>query len=412
MSSAFSIALSSLQAESEAINTTGQNLANINTTGYKGSEVAFRDLVYANLGSTGSFGMGVTGPTDHQIFSQGSLISSTSPWAGAIQGNGFFMLKGSSGQAIYTRDGNFALSNEGVLQTMTGAKVQGWTATSNGIDTAAAPSDIVVDQAATVSPQATSNLSFTVNLDAAGDAATGSGNISVPAQVTDSLGNTHILTVSFVQSTTAPNSWSYNVTIPTSDLSSGTGAIASGTLAFNPDGTIASTSPSSVPLNVTNLADGANNLSISWNLQGSTGNSLLTQYAQKSSYGSLVADGNQAGILSNVGLGDNGQIVASFSNGQKKTIGQVALASFRNQDSLQSIGNNDYAATINTALPSIGAPQTGDRGTVVAGALEGSNVDIATQFTNLITFQRGYQASSRVITTETTMFQDLLNVIR
>ncbi len=142
MSSAFSIALSSLRAQSEAINATGNNLANINTTGFKSSDVDFRDLVASNLGWSNSAGMGVARPTTQQIFSQGTIISSDSPWAAAIQGNGFFMLKNTAGQSLYTRDGNFTLSSDGTLSTQTGEKVQGWMTSASGLNTGVTPTDI------------------------------------------------------------------------------------------------------------------------------------------------------------------------------------------------------------------------------------------------------------------------------
>lgn len=421
MSSVFSIALSSLQAESEAINTTGHNLANVNTTGFKDSSVNFRDLVAANL-SGSSTGLGVAAPINQQNFSQGALSSSTSPWAVAIQGSGFFVLKQSTGQQVYTRDGNFTLSQSGALQTLTGENVQGWTAGTNGINATTAPSDIILNTGGTVPPNPTSNLSFIANLNAAGDPTTGSGNMSVPVQVIDSLGNQHTLTIGFTQSTTA-NAWNYKVTIPNSDLSTGgagTSTLTSGVLAFNPNGTLASTTPTGgtanttlnpITIGVSGLADGASNMSINWSLKNPNGSGMITQFAQGSSNSDLAQDGLTAGNLTVLGLGDDGQVVAKYSNGQQKTVAQLALATFKNQSSLQDIGNNNFATTGATSQADIGLSQTGNRGHVVNGQLEGSNVDMATEFTNLITFQQGYAASSKVITTADNMSQDLMNLI-
>ena len=153
-------------------------------------------------------------------------------------------------------------------------------------------------------------------------------------------------------------------------------------------------------------------MSMNWNLVNSAGASAVTQYAETSAYDGVTQDGTLAGQLSKVAISDNGQIMASFSNGQQKVFGQIALATFRNTDSLEAVENNNYVTTGATAPASVGTAQSGDRGQILAGSLENSNVDIATQFTNLITFQRGYQASSRVITTEDNMLQDLLQVIR
>lgn len=415
MSSVFSIALSSLQAESEAINTTGHNLANVNTVGFKQSSVNFRDLVAASMGGE-STGLGVTKPINQQIFSQGALSSSSSPWAAAIQGDGFFMLKQSSGETAYTRNGNFTLSSNGTLQTLTGENVQGWTATTSGkIDTSTPIGDLNLGVNGTVPPNPTTSLSFTANLDAAGDPTTGSGNLSVPVQVIDSLGNQHTITMSFTQSANSANSWDYTAAIPSSDLASASGTtttLTSGTLNFNPDGTLTAASLAPVTIQVTGLKDSANDLSLNWSMANPDGSGMITQFAQKSSYNNLVQDGVAAGNLSGLGLGDGGQVIAKFSNGQQKTIAQLALASFQNQDSLQSIGNSEFATTGKTASPNMGLSQTGNFGHIVSGQLEGSNVDMATEFTNLITFQQGYSASSKVITTADNMSQDLLNLIR
>ncbi len=417
MSSAFSIALSSLQAESAAINTTGNNLANINTTGFKGSSVDFRDLVVSNLASSSS-GMGVARPTNQQSFSQGAMTSSDSPWAAAIQGNGFFMLKNSADQSLYTRDGNFTVSADGTLSTLTGEKVQGWMASPSGLTTGVLPTDIVVPTGKNVPAQPTTSLSFSANLNAAGTAAASTDQLNVTVPIVDSLGNSHTMTIALTKSTTTANTWNYDVTIPSGDLSGGTAGTQTsilstpGTLTFNADGTLATASQTPVSLSISGLADGASTMNMSWNPLNSDGTPNITQYAETSTYDAVIQDGAAAGQLSNVAISNGGQIMASFSNGQQKVVAQIALADFRNTDSLQDVGNNNFSMTGATAAPSIGTAQSGGRGQIVSGSLEGSNVDIATQFTNLITFQRGYQASSRVITTEDNMLQDLLQTIR
>jgi flagellar hook protein FlgE len=417
MSSAFSIALSSLKAQSDAISTAGHNLANINTAGFKSSAVAFRDLVAANLGGGSSTGMGVAQPLTRQIFSQGTIATSDSTWAAAIQGNGFFVLKNDSAQSLYTRDGNFTVSADGVLSTLSGDKVQGWVASKAGLNTGVSPTDIVLPSGQTLPAQATTGLSFTANLNAAGSSAAGTDKLSVAVPIVDSLGNAHTLTVDFTKSST-PNKWTYDITMPGEDLSGGTAGTqksiltAPGTINFNSDGTLAAASSAPVALSVTGLTDGAANLSMNWNLLNPDGTASITQYAQASNYDGVLQDGNAAGQLTKVAIGSGGKILASFSNGQQKVFGQLALATFRNTDSLQDVGNNNFNVSGATAPPSIGVPQSGDRGQIVNGALEGSNVDIATQFTNLITFQRGYQASSKVITTEDQILQDIIQIIR
>ncbi len=419
MSSAFSIALSSLQAQSEAINTTGNNLANMNTTGFKGSSADFEDLMSQAMGVAAGtqVGMGVSAVINNQIFTQGSLASSTSPLASAIQGNGFFVVQNANSQQLYTRDGDFTISRSGVLETQTGETVQGWVATPNGINTSGAPTDIVLPTGSVLPPIATQNVSLDANLDSDGTAGATSGQFSTPVQVVDSLGSEHTLTFTFTKSGAAANTWSYDVTIDDGDLAGGTAGTqhsllaAPGTATFNSDGSLAAATASPVAIGIAGLADGAANMNVNWALFDSTGAGTLTQYAQTSSLASSKQDGAQAAQLTQVGIQNGGQIIATFSNGQQKTEGQLALAAIQNPDSLQNVGNNAFSATAATAAPAIGVPQTGGRGQIIGGSLEGSNVDMATQFTNLIVYQSAYQASSRVITTADNMTQDLMNLI-
>jgi len=423
MSSTFSIALSALKAQSQAINTTGNNLANMNTDGFKGSAVNFKDLFSEFLGVSSGFqtGLGVSPPISSQLFTQGSIQSSSSGLAAAVQGDGFFVLKSPSGQQLFTRDGNLQLDKTGVLKTQTGETVQGWMAAPGGtINTSGIPGDIALPSGAILPPVATQNFSLSANLDAS---AAVSSTYSQPLTVVDSLGNTHDLTLNFKK--LASNKWSYDVTIPGADVGATAGtqvsllapltAPAVYTIAFKTDGTIdpALTTGGSTPAaaSATGLVDGAANISMSWNFFDSNGNGVITQYGQASSAGGSKQDGTQAAQLTSVSVENGGAIVATFSNGQKRVEAQLALASIQNPTSLQNAGNNNFAATSDTANPAIGIPQTADRGQILGGALEGSNVDMATEFTNLIVFQSAYQANSRVISTADQMNQDLFNVI-
>jgi flagellar hook protein FlgE len=424
MSSTFSIALSGLKAQSQAINTTGNNLANMNTDGFKGSAVNFKDLFSEFLGVSSGFqtGLGVSPPISSQLFTQGAIQSSLSGLAAAVQGDGFFVVKSPAGQQLFTRDGNFQLDKTGVLRTQTGETIQGWMATPSGtINTSGIPGDIALPSGAILPPVATQNFSMNANLDAS--SATGA-TYSQPLTVVDSLGNTHDLTVNFTK--TASNTWSYDVTIPAVDVgglatappvSLLTPLVPAGpyTIGFKTDGTIdpATTTGGAAPASasITGLADGAADMSMNWNLFDASGNGSITQYGQPSSVASWKQDGTQAAQLTSVSIETGGQIVATFSNGEKRVEAQLALASIQNPTSLQNAGNNNFATTSDTANPAIGIPQTADRGQILGGALEGSNVDMATEFTNLIVFQSAYQANSRVISTADQMNQDLFNVI-
>ena len=415
MSSTFSIALSALQAQSEAINTTGNNLANLNTTGFKGSNVSFKDLFGETLGANNSFqvGLGVGVPISDTVFSQGAIQSSNSSYAAAIQGNGFFVVNSPTNGQLFTRDGNFTLDASGTLKTQTGETVQGWTATASGINTAGAPGDIVLPNSPLLAPSRTQNLSISANLDASAAVGSADGSYQVPVQVTDSLGTQHALTFTFTKS--AANTWNYDVTIPGGDLAGGTSGTevsllsSPGTVTFDSSGNMTS-STSPVALSSGGLADGAAPLSINWSMLDTGGSPLMTQYSEASTSTSKQ-DGFQGAQLSGIGIQNGGQVVATFSNGQQKVEAQLALASIQNPDSLSNVGNNNYVITAKTATPSIGLPQTGARGQIDAASLEGSNVDLAAQFTNLIVYQSAYQAASKVVTTADQMTQTLLNII-
>lgn len=414
MSSTFSIALSALQASSEAINTTGNNLANLNTNGFKGSSVSFKDLFGETLGANASFqvGLGVGVPISNTVFSQGAIQTSNSSYATAIQGNGFFVVNNPSKQQLYTRDGNFVLDATGTLKTQTGETVQGWTATSSGIASNGAPGDIVLPTGAVLAPKATQNLSVTANLNASAAVGSSDGTYAVPMQVVDSLGNPHSLTFNFTK--TGANSWNYNVSIPGSDVGSTSATqdllATPGTISFDSSGNMTTATSSPVTIPIAGLADGASAQNITWNLFDKSSAGTITQYAEAST-SSTAQDGSQAAQLSQVSIQNGGQVVATFSNGQQRVEAQLALASIQNPDSLSNVGNNNFAANSKTATPSIGLPNTGARGQIEGGALEASTVDMATQFTNLIVYQSSYQAASKVITTADQMNQDLLNII-
>ncbi len=417
MSSTFSIALSALQAQSEAINTTGNNLANLNTAGFKGSAVDFKDLFGESLGANSSFevGLGVGVPISNTSFSQGAIQTSTSPYAAAIQGDGFFVVNSPSNQQMFTRDGNFTVDSSGTLKTETGETVQGWTTTSSGLTTTGAPTDIVLPTGAVLPPKATAALSVNANLNSAVTTGAADGNYQVPVQVVDSLGNNHTLTFNFTK--TAANQWSYDVTIPGSDVTGGTAGsqqsilAAPGTISFDSSGNMSTANGTApVTLSLTKLVDGAANLNMNWSMFDKTGAATITQYAQAYT-GSSSQDGLQASQLTSLGIQTGGQVIATFSNGQQKVEAQLALASIQNPDSLRNVGNNNFTATSQTATPAVGMPQSGGRGQIEGGAVEGSNVDMATQFTNLIVYQSAYQAASKVITTADQMNQDLLQLI-
>jgi flagellar hook protein FlgE len=403
----FSTALSALNADTTAIDVVGNNLANLNTPGFKASTVSFFDLVTqsigAGLGST-QVGFGVGTPVTLADFSQGALQSTGGPLDAAIQGDGFFVVQAANGNTEYTRGGNFQVNTAGDLTTATGELVQGWTMTNGALNTNLPTGNITVPVGALAPPLATTTTSVGLNLDSS--AATGT-NFSTSVQVYDSLGEAHTVTFSFTES--APNTWTYSASIPSADATTVTPA--TGTLTFDANGNLltpASTTASPV-IAATGLTDGASPLSITWNLyNGTTPN--ISQFDQTSATSAVAQNGSAAANLVSVGLANGGEVLAQYSDGQQVVVGQMAMADIRNPESLIAAGDNNFAASSLTALPAIGLPGTGGRGTVLGGSVESSTVNIATEFTNLIIYQQGYEANAHVVTTINQLGQDTINL--
>jgi flagellar hook protein FlgE len=225
--------------------------------------------------------------------------------------------------------------------------------------------------------------------------------------VYDSLGDSHVVTFNFTPSGTA-NQWNYTMSFPNGDLTA-PGSPTTGTLTFDSSGNLitpASTDPQPV-LTATGLSDGAADMNITWNLYNGT-TPLITQFAQTSATSALTQNGAAAANLTSVGISNGGQIVAQYSNGQQVTVGQMAMANISNPDSLIPSGDNTYDLGPNTATPAIGLPGSGGRGLVLGGSIEASTVDIATEFTNLIVYQRSYEANARMVTTIDQLSQDTI----
>src|SRR5450759_3352844 len=249
MFTSFSTALSALNATSTAIDVVGNNLANLNSPGFKTSQVAFRDLVTQSLGAglgETQVGFGTGTPLTIREFTQGAIQSSTGLLDAAVQGDGFFVTRNAQGNTLYTRAGNFQVDDVGNLKTNTGERVQGWTSldpTTGVLDTNGAIGDIVVPVGAAKQPIASNQFTLDVNLNSSA-AADATSKFSDTIKVYDSLGTTHVLTVHFEK--TAANQWSYNVTMPGEEITGGTAGTpfdisgASGTLTFGSDGLLIS----------------------------------------------------------------------------------------------------------------------------------------------------------------------------
>jgi flagellar hook protein FlgE len=417
MSTAFSNALSGLQANSQAINVVSGDLANENTWGYKANQVSFEELVneIGGTGETTLTGSSVV-PLTAQTFTQGTITSTGQPYDAAIQGNGFFVVSDANGQQGFTRDGNFTVDATGHLLTQSGEYVQGWNGVNGVVDTNTPLSDIVLPAGGLQAPTVTTEFSLNLNLNSGAAVGTTDATFSSPIQVVDSQGQLHTLTVTYTE--TAAGTWNYNVTMPSADLTGGMGAstsLATGTLTFDQNGNLSTPAfaggGGSIPISITGLADGAADMSLTWNLYDANGNPQITQFDQASANLGSSQNGAQAGTLTSLSIGNNGQITAVYSNGDNVAVGQLAVGTILNPQSMQNLGNNTYGVTSATAVPAIGTPGTGARGTVTGGALESSTVDIATEFTNLLIYEGGYQANSKVINTEDQVIQSTLGLI-
>ncbi|HUK15463.1 MAG TPA: flagellar hook protein FlgE [Bryobacteraceae bacterium] len=422
MFTSFSTALSALNADSTAIDVVGNNLANLNTPGFKTSVVAFRDLVTESLGAglgETQVGFGTGEPLTIRQFTQGAVQTTSGVLDAAIQGDGFFVVQDGAGNTLYTRDGNFQTDKSGNLLTDTGNKVQGWTtidSTTGDVDINGPIGNIVVPVGSLHPPTATTMITDDQNLDSTA-AADATSACSTPITVYDSLGTSHVLTLNFEK--TGPGQWSYQLTVPGDDVSGGTAGTpfdisgASGTLTFDTNGQLTDPANGSpIAFSVTGLADGASDMNLTWNPYNSDGTGRITQFGEPSSSSANSQNGSPAAQLDHVGLADGGLILAEYTDGTQVVVGQVALAQIRNPDTLIAAGNNTFQLSALTANPSIGLPSTGGRGTIVGGSIEASTVDIATEFTNLIVYQRAYEANAHVVTTADQLSQDTINLIR
>ncbi len=409
--------VASIKAQQTRMNVIGNNLANVNTTSYKGSRVTFQDMIAQTirgasrpspgLGGTNpiQFGLGVLVAGTDISNEQGSLNATNRPTDFAIQGNGFFTV--SNGDRIaFTRDGAFDLDANGdVVHRATGERMLGWTAdqATGAIDPnqpIGPASSLRVPIGARTAVQATTQVVAAGNLDSRVFVQTGTQNTQFTMRVFDSLGGEHMLTMTLTESGTA-NQWGWTVA-----GSAGTTVTGSGTLAFSPaDGTLTSGSPGSITVTPP-VGSGVPAFPISINFDD------VNQRAAQMQIQMSSQNGFAPGSLSAFSVGTDGIVTGLYTNGLTRPLGQIALAIFPNANGLERTGSNLVRGTDNSGIPVIGTPRTGGRGSINAGFLEQSNVDIGNEFTDLIITQRGFQANTRVVTTVDEMLQDLINIKR
>ncbi|MGB8480601.1 MAG: flagellar hook protein FlgE [Acidobacteriaceae bacterium] len=408
----FSIPLTGLNADQTELNTIANNISNLNTTGFKSQSTSFEDLFYQQVGSSGSgdpvlAGQGVKVASNSTNFTPGSINTAAgSPSDVALTGNGFFVLD-SGGTPAYTRAGNFQTDQNGNLTSVDGLAVMGYPASNGVVNTNAPLAAIQIPLGATQRPQATTNFALNATNLNAGSAV---GTV-VPAQVTvyDSLGQKHVATVNFTSQ--GGNSWSYAISLPAAEYSGAT-ANTTGTLTFDSNGKLTAPAADVSGISFGTLADGASNLNFSWNLYDANNNPTLTQVASASTVGSTTQNGYSSGSYQGFNVGSDGTISVQFSNGQTQAVGQLAIATVNNEQGMARLGNNNFEATLASGQATVGIAGTGGRGTMEGGALEGSNVDISSEFSNLIVAQSAYEANAKSVTTFNTVTQDTINMIR
>jgi len=420
----FFIPLTGLESDSTALNTIANDLSNMNTTAFKAQTTNFADLFYQQIGSTGAgnpiqVGAGVQVAANETQFTQGSINTTGNATDVALNGNGFFVVSNGLTDE-YSRAGDFSLKSTGDLVTSSGLNVMGYPAVNGVVNTSSPLTAINIPVGQVQQPNATANLNMTANLDS-----TDSGT-AFPAQVTvyDSLGVSHVVTVTYTP--TGTNTWSYSAEIPAGDFTSGTSTAVTGTMTFGPTGTLVSITPtggvatpvgtgagsvSSIALGFKGLADGANDLSMSWNLLGTSGTPTISQVDTASAVSATTQDGYPSGQYQSFSISSDGTVTATYSNGQEQAVGQVALANVANVQGLQMLGDGDYATTLSSGTAAVATSGASGLGTMQDGALEESNVNISAEFSDLIIAQRAFEANSKAVTTFDTVTQETINMI-
>jgi flagellar hook protein FlgE len=410
--SAFSIPLSGLEATSSSLNNIANNLANLNTDGYKDQNLSFADIFNQAQATSGNgdpiqTGSGVDVAGTSANFSNGTLSSTGVASNMALQGNGFFVVQNANGTS-YTRSGDFTVNSSGQLSTPGGELVMGYQATNGVISTSGTLAPISVNQANTMPGVASTSFQMSTNLDSSAAAGT---TFNTPITVYDSLGTAQTLSVQYTN--TAPNSWSYNITLPAA-ATGGTGTpttIASGTLAFNSSGQLSSPTGTITGVNITGLADGAAPMSLSWNLNDASGNPSITQQNATSATATTNQNGYGVGSLTGYSVLPDGTVQGQFSNNQTLALGQVAVASFSNTQGLTQAGNNDYRASFASGAAVVGRAGAGGNGSITGGSVEESNVSLSDEFSKMIVAQQGYEANAKVLTTLNQISQSTIQMM-
>jgi flagellar hook protein FlgE len=402
--------VSGLRSHQVMMDVVGNNIANVNTVGFKSSRVIFQDTLSQMLrGSSGGTGEATAGVNPQQVglgvrvggidivFAQGASQLTGKATDVSIQGDGFFVER-IGAETLYTRAGSFSFDPQGFLTDPSGGVVQGWLAATDGSIVTNAPiSDLKLPVGQVIEPIPTKTVNLGGNVSA--DAPITDPPVQTAVEVIDSLGAKVRVSFDFVK--TADNTW----TLTAKDA---TGAsIGTANLVFDP-ATGKLTTPATMPSFTFDPGDGSAPLTFTADMS----NGALTQFGGPSTAAALGQDGSGSGYLRSFAISDDGIVSGVFSNGKSKTLAQLAVATFANPQGLVKAGGSMYRASSVSGTPLAGIGGTAGRGSLAAGTLEMSNVDLAQEFTNLIIAQRGFQANSRIITASDELLQDLVNLKR
>lgn len=423
---ALNIGVAGMDATSAALSATSSNIANVNTIGYK-NETANFETFLNTPGLSANSSAGVSALISQDVTTQGLPTSTSSPTDLSISGNGFFVVStNTSPTAVqeYTRAGSFTPDASGNLKNAAGLYLMGWKLDPQGnVPTNASDVSLVnvtnlagkAQPSTTISLQA--NLQSSSTVDAAyvpGDMTSGvvSPDFTRTLNVYDSQGAIQPVTFSFIK--TAANTWAYEASYAGAATNlTAAGPLSEGTLSFNPDGTLAN-------VNGAAPASGSFNMTIPWNTatsglapqtiavkMGDVGTSDgLSQFDTPSTLSSTI-DGSAFGSVTGVTVSKDGTVTAQFSNGLSQNVYKIPLATFTSPDGLAQVNGDAYIVTNNSGVANINAADAGAAGSINSQSLEASTVDLATEFTNLITTQRAYSAAARIVTTADQMLQQL-----
>jgi flagellar hook protein FlgE len=437
MNTAFYSGLSGLTAYSSALNIVGNNLANINTSGFKASEVSFEDLVTRTFGGVSTngagnpmqVGLGTLPNSISGVFSQGSIQNTSDATNVALEGNGFFIVGDTPEDRFYTRAGTFFFNDEGNLVNPSGKNVLGYTTkdANNNIVPSGALSAISLPSNTVSDPLESSFFQIYSNLDVREAAG---ATYAASTTIFDSKGASHTITTTFTHvGLNAANQdvWSYDITVPGADVVGGVAGtpfsllagsgIVTPTLAFDGTGTLVDVNGTGavadIPLTTPVFSNGANAIApLNWDIVDPNATPLITGYPIPSTTSATNTDGYPPGNLTSVIVDQNGILQGVFDNGQVEEMAQLAIANFNNPKGLIRAGRNLFGETNASGTPAIGAADTGGRGSVIGSSLESSNVDIASEFTRMLVFERGYQANSKIITVSDTLTQTAISLVR